>query len=478
MCVGGSAGASFGTMSVSSADPGGLDVEIFALPVGERFLIYAPLQALTALVDRSALHCLQAGRQSLDPVPAALQPILGRLQTPPQTLTPRSGPLDAPLFLGLIPTRGCNLGCRYCDFAAPKQASPVMDLGLARAALEAYFALLRAAGRRRAEIHFFGGEPFYAGAVVHFAVEQAAARAAELGLSVRFEATTNGLYSAARCRWIADRFDTLVLSLDGPPEVQERQRPALNGRPAAALVIRNAKILSDGPVELILRACVTSETVARMPATAEWMGREFRPAAVCFETLTTSAQSEAAGLTPPDPWEFARGFDAAAQILNAQGVEAVLSTADLRAPRLSFCPVGGDALIVSPDGTVAGCYLLAEEWARRGLDMRLGRLNGRGFEIDPAASARLRNLTVLDRPLCAECFCRYHCAGGCHVHHDTSAPAGRYDAVCIQTRLVTVTTLLRRLGQHDLAAAWLRDRAAAEAAAWQRSDRLDLLEAR
>jgi sulfatase maturation enzyme AslB (radical SAM superfamily) len=224
-----------------------------------------------------------------------MQPIVEQLRSPgARAPAPRTGPLDDPFFLGLVPTRGCNLGCRYCDFAAPKQSSPVMDLSLAGEALDAYFGLLHGSGGRRAEVHFFGGEPFYAEAVVHFAVEYASLRAVN-SMAVRFEATTNGVYSAARCHWIADHFDTIVLSLDGPAEVQDRQRPALDGRSAFAIVARNAKILSEGPVELILRACVTNETVARLPEIARWVGREFRPSTVCFETLTDTPRSRAAG---------------------------------------------------------------------------------------------------------------------------------------------------------------------------------------
>ena len=449
-------------------------LDIFSVPVDDKFLIYAPLHNLAALVDRKAARHIRAGLQSgSDPVPAAVQPIVEQLRSPGAPApAPRTGPLDDPFFLGLIPTRGCNLGCCYCDFAAPKQSSPVMDLSLACQALDAYFDLLRGSGRRRAEVHFFGGEPFYAETVVHLAVEYAALRARELGMAVRFEATTNGVYSAARCHWIADHFDTIVLSLDGPAEIQDRQRPALDGRSTFAVVARNAKILSGGSVELILRVCVTNETVTRMPEIARWMGREFCPSTVCFETLTATPRSRGAGLTPPVPWEFARNFSAAARILGDYGIETVLSTADLRTSRVNFCPVGRDALIVSPDGAVEACYLLQEDWERRGLNMRLGRLDGHGLQIDPEALWRVRRLTVLEKPLCANCLCRYHCAGGCHVNHNMALPVGQFDAVCIQTRLVTITQLLNQLGQHRLVDEWLADRAMWEASAWQRTDRL------
>lgn len=446
---------------------------IFSVQVGDNYLIYAPLHNLVALVDRRAAQSIRAALLNETAPPPAVRAIVEQLRSPGKPVPgARTGPLDNPFFLGLIPTRGCNLGCRYCDFSAPKNASPVMMLSLAREAVNAYFELLRAAGRRQAEVHFFGGEPFYAEAVVHFVVEYATLRAGELGLTVRFEATTNGLYHPARCQWIADHFDTIVLSLDGPADIQERHRPSLNGRGTFPVIARNAKILSEGPVELILRACVTAETVNRLPEIARWISREFRPSTVCFESLTASPLAQAASFTPPDPWEFSRNFDLAARILAGYGIETVLSTADLRTCRASFCPVGKDALIVSPDGAIDACYLLKDDWEQKGLNMRLGRLNGRGLEIAPEALQRARNLTVHQKPLCADCLCRFHCAGGCHVNHPASAPAGRFDDVCVQTRLVTITALLKQLEQNELAREWLADRPASEVSVWQRTDRL------
>ena len=146
-------------------------MELFSVPVFDNYLIYAPLHHTVALVNERAVQEIRSGVRTGAPVTEVLRPLLNQLRSPADVApTPRTGPLTNPLFLGLIPTRGCNLGCRYCDFAAPKQTSPVMDLGLARQAIDGYLNLLKSAGQSHAELHFFGGEPFYAGAVVHFAV--------------------------------------------------------------------------------------------------------------------------------------------------------------------------------------------------------------------------------------------------------------------------------------------------------------------
>ena len=207
---------------------------------------YAPLHRLAAVVrDEAAERLALAVREEDRLVSGPLRPIVEHLlDTATAAPEVRSGPLSSPLFLAVIPTRGCNMACPYCDFAAPESGGSSMDLRLARAAVDGYLALLGTAGCRHGAIHFFGGEPFHAPDVVEFVVEYADQRAGDLDITLHFEATTNGLFSVARAQWVADRFSTIVLSLDGPAGVQDCQRPALNSRPTFGIVSRTAKLLS------------------------------------------------------------------------------------------------------------------------------------------------------------------------------------------------------------------------------------------
>ena len=449
---------------------GGLSCSVYAIPVFDRVLIYAPLHGFLALGDQAAQAQLNQALLGVDAVHPALREVLSMLQAPPlHTPCPRRGDLGTPKFLGLVTTRGCNMDCSYCDFVSPKDASPCMPLELAKDAVEAYFTLLCQRGETRAAIHFFGGEPFYAPQVVQFSVEYARLRAAELGLSVRFEVITNGLFNQATCAWVGEAFDTVLLSLDGPAEIQERYRPARNGGRAFDVVQRNAHALSQAGCELILRACVTSETVSRLPEIAGWFADEFAPDGVCFESMISTAATEASGLRPPDPWEFGRFFCQAADTLEAYGIPARLSTAELEACQVSFCPLGKDALIVDSRGAVSACYLLPEDWERAGLRLEYGQILPRteaapaSLAVDPQALQAVRALNVTEYPLCAACFCRYHCAGGCHIKHRAALLGETMDGLCIQTRLVSIAGLLKQLGADALYQAWLDDPAAQHA---------------
>ena len=453
------------------------DDSIFVVPVLGQYLVYAPLHNLAALVDGLAASRI---RDSLlapgGPRGGSLTELVALLRSnaQPAPLPPRGA--FFPAFLGLIPTRGCNLGCAYCGFQAAEEPDDVMDLELARDAIDWYLGLAGDKGVRTAEIHFFGGEPFCAEEVLDFSFHFARLKASEVGCTVRFEVATNGAFDDARCRWAADSLDSIILSLDGPASIQDLHRPRRDGRPSSGRVARSAALLSEGTAELSFRACVTADTVEELPGIARWLCQEFRPVSVSLEPLQPSAPSRAAGLQPPDPWTFAQKYCEAASILEAHGVEPVYAAADTRARRVTFCPAGQDVPIVSPDGTIAACYLLARDWEDKGLDLRLGKLEGVSVFLDEDAVASARGMNVWAKPCCSDCFCKWHCAGGCHVNHVLPDSSGSYDRLCIQTRILALRNILKEMERDDLVVDLLKDRPALERTILQASDAMASVE--
>jgi hypothetical protein len=96
------------------------------------------------------------------------------------------------------------------------------------------------------------------------------------------------------------------------------------------------------------------------------------------------------------------------------------------------------------------------------------RLGGTGGD----ALAFARSLNVWNKPFCARCFCKWHCAGGCHVNHVLPDSAGSYDRLCIQTRIITLRNILKAMGRDDLTRELLADCVALGRAVQQISDTL------
>jgi uncharacterized protein len=432
---------------------------VFLIPVLDQWLVYAPLHKVTALVNPAAARMLRAG--TTPPVGALAELAELLRQTPDEVPQLLAGEIR-PSFLGIMPTRGCNLACVYCNFGGPTAAKVHMKPEVAVAAVDWMAEGLVRAGRRDFQIHFFGGEPFISPEIVDIVVHRARLQSAQHDLSLYVDASTNGVFPESRAEFIGDYFGGVVLSFDGPPEFHDRHRPAFKGRPSFEIVEKTARMLSEMPLDLCLRVCITDDSVGEMENITRWMVQSFRPAVVNFESLTPGPLAENAGLKVPDPYRFARHCIGAYRVAESLGVRAVYSAAETEKARLSFCPVGTDAVIVSPDGRASACYLMPEDWEARGLDMDVGQFHGDGrVDIDYAAVGAARRLP-LDKPRCRGCFAQWTCAGGCHVNQTFPQAAPQYTEFCVQTRLVTACLLLRDLGRDDLVDALLADRHAME----------------
>ncbi len=438
--------------------------DIFAVPVKDFWVVVAPLHGVSARVnDRAVAALAGAGGETKNQVVAQL----GELFESPTLSVPaaRKGPVS-PQFLGLITTRACNMNCSYCNFGAVTVPGRHMDPEVAVEAIDWMADLAAREARATLDIHLFGGEPFLAGDLVDVIVHRTRIAAAERGLLPVLEAATNGAFDQSRARFAGEYFSTIVLSLDGPAPIHDFHRPFRDGSASFKVVERTARILSETPADLSLRVCVSQRNVESLASIAAWMAKEFRPSAIDFEPLRPNAATARAGLSPPDPYQFAETFLEAYRAASELGVPVTYSASVRERPRLCFCPLGNDAVIVEADGSLQACYLDKQEWEARGLDLQIGSaLAGKGIRVDKRSVARVRRIAIPPSK-CSTCFCRYWCAGGCRVN------GSGHDDFCIQTRLITIGCLLHQLQAAPSAEVLLSDRSAARRLALRQSDQI------
>jgi len=289
-----------------------------------------------------------------------------------------------------------------------------------------------------------------------------------MNLTPYFEIATNGFFPEDVCRFVGDYMDTVVLSFDGPPEIQNRQRPGRNRAGSFALVAENALKLSASTAELFIRATITRNG---MNGLAAWFCDHFKPSALIFEPLRQTPTAEAAGLHPPDPWAFARQCHQAYLACRDRGVRFLFASASPDKIRHSFCPVGRDSVILWPDGRASACYQPERDRLLSGLNLSYGRMDHGRLMLDPGALDHVRTLSGPNQ-VCSHCLARWHCAGGCRLMPSYSASHREDCDFCIMTRAILVARLLEDLGQGPLAARLLDDRPALEKTVFHPSDRL------
>lgn len=427
-----------------------MSADVWYIPVSQsQVLIYAPFHGISTLVNHAMAETVSACLGDvLRPIPENVSWIETLRKEGVRPDRKRGEP--DPIFLGLIPTRGCMMQCAYCDFFALRN-HPRMSYEIIREAVDGYAEIMQKNGTDEWNIHFFGGEPFAAYKEIVFAVNYARMKAAVCGASVHFEVTTNGFYSEEKAYWIAENIDTVVLSLDGFPHIQNGHRPGPGGEESFPTVCRSADIFSKGPCELIIRSCVSAANAGQLAEWAAFLADRWTVEAVCLEPMIESPLARKHGLQAPDAGSFARNWAAAYNILKKEKIPLVYSSGDISALKNSLCPMGRDALIVTPEGLVGSCWQLFENQTAGGVDLHFGAVKDGSLRINAEVLEKQRERSEENREHCRGCFCYAHCAGGCMVNRD------RNGDFCRMTKTLTLWQLFEQLGCHDQADALLEN---------------------
>ena len=177
--------------------------------------------------------------------------------------SPPAPPGDFPLqALVLNITNQCNLACTYCyEFGADKIATPqgkkkYMSIDTAKASVD--FLIDQSAGRKGVHITFFGGETLMNFQLLQEVVGYATERAAVAGKTIGFSLTTNAtLLTPAIIAFLSDHAIGVTVSMDGPPDLQDRHRVYRNGKGSYAVIEPRLRALIAGHKTRAITARVT-----------------------------------------------------------------------------------------------------------------------------------------------------------------------------------------------------------------------------
>jgi uncharacterized protein len=444
--------------------------DIYAIPAGEKWLLFSPHSMTSAMVNHAAVKAaaLCATGNAVN-IPAQLRNLWDELTQASATPCCPSPEMEK---LVIIPTRSCNMRCVYCNFGASNTHSSALDPVLACRLIDHAAEKASSKSQEMLRIHFFGGEPLLARQCIETAVHYSRMICARKGLLPWFEITTNGFFDPSAVPFIGDYIDSAVISIDGDELRHDLNRRRADRGGTYSVIAENIRNLSRFPVEIALRACVTNQSVDAMKDIASHFCSEFKFDILCFEMMTPNKSSYAAGLAPPDPYRFAAGFLKAESLAVSLGVSVVHATSELIGPRETSCPVGRNTLVLTPEGMLTACYLEIERWTNRGIDPIIGHIDPTAGPIIEQSKIEAIASFLASKPRCARCFCRYTCAGGCHIDQTPLGCSLEYDDRCRTTRIITAVRLLRDLEGATAAESFVENHRAMQALVENPDDRI------
>ena len=360
-----------------------------------------------------------------------------------------------PERLVIYPSNDCCCACQYCYAAPFREPLKHDDCRCEAAALIREEVVLAAArlvarcckkkGRPFQLAMHGGGEPTLHWAFLKTIVSLTHDVADHAGIPWRGYIATNGIMPEEHARWLARYFNEVGLSCDGPPEIQDAQRPLSDGSPTSEYVERTADILFEHETSFNVRATITPSTVERQEEIVEWLCEHLHANAVRFEPVYVPEGVPYEGFKPVDASRFADHFLAARRRARELHCRLSFSGARLDQVHSTYCDVLRQALHLTPDGTATSCFF-SVDGGGAGTKAVVGRYDEASGEFvldyDRIDARRRAATSIPDR--CRQCVNVFHCARECpEVCRARSVPAERDPSFrCLVTKELTVRSII------------------------------------
>lgn len=322
----------------------------------------------------------------------------------------------------------CNMRCEYCFAGTGPFGGNRMLMTLETAKKAVDFVIAASAHRNHCEVDFFGGEPLLNLPVVKELVKYGREQAAKHGKTIKFTMTTNGSLLDEEVQTYLEEEDmSVVLSLDGRPEVHDRMRPNTDGSGSYEEVIPHIKELvarrPDSPT-------YTVGTYYYVRGTYTHFNLDFdRDVFHMVDEGIKQISLEPVVAQPSDSYAFQEGdlpvimesYDrlaeeylarrAAGQDFNFFHFNIALDRGPCLPKRLTGCGAGHEYVAISPEGDIFPChqYVGQEKY-------RMGSLwSENPLELNSGLVQAFRSAHIYAKPECQDCWARFNCSGGCHA---------------------------------------------------------------
>ena len=422
------------------------------IPFKGQSIVYAPLKRLAFIANRAVLSLIGGLQQGLprSNATASVKHATEFIESTgvlapdpplrPQPISLEYKPACAVLFL----TNRCNLRCTYC-YADGGSLSP-LDMPRERAidAIDVVHRNAVSRGLSRFELGFHGGgEPTLNWPVLRAAVDYARRQR----LAAVITMSSNGCYSRDALAFVLDHFDGISLSFDGPPEVQNAQRPMASGKPSFGSVMRTIDAMERRGFSYGIRVTAARPTLEQLPFVIDFLTSHTGAREIQVEPAFPRGRGELNAITPRYASSFIRHFTEAFDAAAARNVRLSYSGARLDVITQRFCASAGEALVLLQTGDVSACFEVHSRNHPLATNLIIGRLSHGEVAINRRRWRLIAGRTADRIAFCRDCFCRYHCAGDCLAKTFSSDRAGHFrpSPRCAINRELTKRLLVRKI---------------------------------
>ncbi|MDR3631628.1 MAG: radical SAM protein [Desulfocapsaceae bacterium] len=344
----------------------------------------------------------------------------------------------APECLIVYLSNQCNLRCSYCFAAAANGRGhdpdcgpyPLIDVATFAAAAELVAQNCHRKNKPFRLVVHGGGEPTLHGELLHRLVQTSKRIAAASGLAWTGFIATNGMLSLQQAQWLGATFQHIGLSCDGPPDIQDHQRPQTKGGGSSKRVRQTARAIVREGAHLEIRATITAGTVERQKEILDYLVGVLGAQSIRFEPAYILEGQARPGWTQQDAGRWAKNFMEARRSALSQGAELGFSGIRLHELHGPYRNVLRQALHLTPDGHAVACFFCIDGQDLHYADRIIGRFDRkeRVFRLEMEKAVRLRSKSHEIPEYCQNCFASFHCSRSCPESCSTARRQAGADA--------------------------------------------------
>ena len=317
----------------------------------------------------------------------------------------------------------CNLACTYCYASNGRQnrqkcgthhAFPVIDEKIFYACAKQVAVNCAAKGIPFHLVLHGGGEPTLHFDLVRRFVTVSRQIAKNYGIGWFGYIATNGVLSEKNAAWIARHFDRIGLSCDGPPDIQNQQRPMNNGSKSASFIEQTASVIAQYGKKIEIRTTITPQTMSRQKEIVSYLYETLGASTIRFEPAYRVTEKNRNYFIPHQADPFAKNFLSAQKTAHDLGCELLFSGVRLSEIHGPYCNVLRNVLLLTPNGHAVNCFMdiapsLNENNHIIGsIDQQTG-----SFVLNNQVIKKLRLAAIQIPEMCRACINMFHCARGC-----------------------------------------------------------------
>ena len=323
--------------------------------------------------------------------------------------------------LCLYITTICNLFCNYCFVYDNIQRTSIQSMSESIAEQAIDFLILKSKDIKNLSLYFFGGEPLLNFEVLVHATEYAKKQGKKNNKNFLFFVTTNGtLFNTDIQDYLHKNQFRIMFSIDGPPEIQNTNRPFRNGHGSYNVVAKNLKnFLQKCSTKTISLRATLSPPIFNVLSQVQHLLNEFKIDTIAIEPVEDIQAKANVNLKQTDIIKLKHQYKQLAKwyIGQLQAGHYFSITSFYKIMRLyhlagrkdTGCGACVSYMAGDTEGNIFPCHRFI------GINsFKLGHINGGILYPNIQKELLLANRTKI---ACVNCWARYQCGGGCHACH-------------------------------------------------------------